>query len=181
MRRVVVLSALLLVIAPVLAAPAPLPKRDRPGAIPELIAFQGEWESALIVQYTCTNLVRVAAARPTIRGYRIDFAGMTDPILDATATFRLGPVRSRDVTLFSASGTRRGVYTIRGTLLIVRLSKPGSDEPPDARQPRAGDVEIELHRELRSPQCVGASDRRPRGRCDHASSRRAIRLAPHRG
>jgi hypothetical protein len=108
---------LLLIGAPVIAAPAPLARPDRKG---DLARLQGEWEW----EYPNGGVERV-----TISGDRISWHLETGRVR-STATFRLrhGTPKAIDMT-WSGVWTLRGIYRRQGGAFVIR-SATRQDVPP---------------------------------------------------
>jgi uncharacterized protein (TIGR03067 family) len=125
--RAVFLPVLLLSAVPVVAAPAPLLKPDRPYVYrQELQRFQGEW--------TRTDLYHLDPT-PTFVfvGDRLKWRGRFGAILvDVSERFTLYPKlfpRGIDFASDSESGVERGIYRLDADTLTIAVAKRGEQRP----------------------------------------------------
>src|SRR5262245_40492828 len=110
--RAITLS-LLLTAAPVVAAPAPLPKSAR-DTRPDLEKMQGEWEWSL----QNGQVLKVVFA-----GRRVTWYAGTKDAIEEDVHLRPDACPKTFDTTRDGVGTCPGIYLLRGDVLIIRASK----------------------------------------------------------
>jgi uncharacterized protein (TIGR03067 family) len=122
------LSVLVMIAAPLTAAPAPFAKSERPDRRTDLEKMQGKWAvvSDNVPKHACAE--RCIGDRLVISGDQMTWLHPGIP-QERVCLYPGGDPSAVDVICEKSGGLRKGIYKLHGDLLILSFAAVGEERP----------------------------------------------------